>query len=395
MNKLNRKQIIDICKTRGITGYSNKNKDQLIQLVSSNDDVKVCNDEPIKINRLNYIGSKYLLIDWIIENIKNITGITTFNNVKFADLFSGTGIISYYFRTLNAIILSNDAELYSSIITHAFTRSIYNSKLENIISTLNTEINENKYDNIYGYITIHYSPYNNNERKFFTIDNAKIIDYIRLRIEQYKSDIDIDEYKFLLASLLISADNISNVPAVYGCYLKNYKTKAIKKLKIAPIHSNKNQSNTLSQIYNMNILDDELINKIDVDITYLDPPYNERQYSKNYFPLNMIAKTPEQLNNEPELKGKTGIPVDCFISPFCKKGIILEESFERLFDKIKTKWLFLSYNSESNITKEKMLLLISKYGDVTLFEKEYKRFKSFEYNDDKSIKEYLFCLKKY
>jgi adenine-specific DNA-methyltransferase len=227
MNKLNRKQIIDICKTRGITGYSNKNKDQLIDIISSFDDMKISNDEPIKINRLNYIGSKYLLIDWITDNIKNITGITSFSNIKIADLFSGTGIISYHFRTLNAIILSNDAELYSSIITHAFTCSVYNSKLETIISTLNTEINENKYDNTIGYITTYYSPYNNNERKFFTIENAQIIDYIRFRIEQYKSNIDKYEYYFLLASLLISADNVSNVPAVYGCYLKNYKAKAI------------------------------------------------------------------------------------------------------------------------------------------------------------------------
>jgi adenine-specific DNA methylase len=129
------------------------------------------------------------------------------------------------------------------------------------------------------------------------------------------------------------------------------------------------------------------------DFVYLDPPYNDRQYSKNYFPLNIIAKTPKQLEKEPELKGKTGIPTDCFISPFCKKGKTVEESFEKLFKELKTSWIFLSYNSESLISKSRMCEIMEKYGNVSVIERDYKRFKSFEYNKDKEIKEYLFCLK--
>jgi adenine-specific DNA-methyltransferase len=125
----------------------------------------------------------------------------------------------------------------------------------------------------------------------------------------------------------------------------------------------------------------------------LDPPYNERQYSKNYFPLNIIAKTPELLVGQ-ELKGKTGIPSDCFISPFCKKGATVEKAFDTLVRELKTQWVFLSYNSESLVSKEKMLTLLKKYGEVSIIERDYKRFKSFEYNKDTSIQEYLFCLKK-
>ena len=127
---------------------------------------------------------------------------------------------------------------------------------------------------------------------------------------------------------------------------------------------------------------------------YLDPPYNERQYSKNYFPLNIIAKTPEELSGEITLKGKTGIPSDCFISPFCKKGDTVEKAFDTLFRELKTKWIFLSYNSESIVSKEKILELMKKYGTATVIERDYKRFKSFEYNKDTSIQEYLFCLQK-
>lgn len=93
------------------------------------------------------------------------------------------------------------------------------------------------------------------------------------------------------------------------------------------------------------------------------------------------------------LKGKTGIPEDCFTSPFCKKREV-ENAFITLISKLKTKWIFLSYNSESLLSKDKLIEILGEYGTVNIVEREYKRFKSFEYNEDKSIQEYLFILKK-
>lgn len=124
-------------------------------------------------------------------------------------------------------------------------------------------------------------------------------------------------------------------------------------------------------------------------------PITSANIPKYYFSLNIIAKTPEELLSEPPLKGKTGIPTDCFISPFCQKGDRVEKAFDLLFSKLQTKWIFLSYNSESIVSREKMLEMMAKYGTPTVLERDYKRFKSFEYNKDIHIKEYLFCLHKH
>ena len=252
------------------------------------------------------------------------------------------------------------------------------------------DIQENKHAATEGYITTHYSPHGTSERKFFTVENAKRIDYVRAILETM--DLSDDEYKFILASILISADAVSNVPAVYGCYLKKFKAKALKPIVFAPIHNNTTPSEG-SVAYNSDVLNPEFLGSFESDLIYLDPPYNERQYSKNYFPLNMIAKTPEQLQTEQPLKGKTGIPTDCFLSPFCKKGEV-EAAFDLLFRGLKTKWIFLSYSSESIVSKDKMLTLMKKYGSASVIERDYKRFKSFEYNKNVEIKEYLFCLHK-
>jgi adenine-specific DNA-methyltransferase len=360
--------------------------------------IKKCNkDISEKIHRLNYIGSKFQLLDWITNNMKEKTGWDSFTNKRIGDMFSGTGIVSYHFRKHSACVISNDAELYSSIITHAFTRSIYTETCKNIINEIQKDIQDNKHldaDESIGFITTHYSPFGLRERKFFTIENAKRIDYIRNRLELFKETLSVDEYQFILASILLSADAVSNVPAVYGCFLKNFKAKAEKLLTFTPIHNNTTPAVCDSNTYNCNILNANFLTSFESDLVYLDPPYNTRQYSKNYFPLNIIAKTPEQLLTEMPLKGKTGIPVDCFISPFCKKGDVAEKAFDTLFRELKTEWIFLSYNSESIVSKEKMLDIMKKYGDASVIEKDYKRFKSFEYNKDVEIKEYLFCLKK-
>lgn len=391
--KKTRTELIELCKERNIKGYSKYKKSDIIKLLTSQSSTSQSVQE--KIHRLNYIGSKFQLLDWIIQHMKEQTKYTTFENKTIGDLFSGTGIVSYYFRKTLSNVISNDAELYSSIITHAFTRSIYTPECIRIIKELQEEIIENKHTSTNGFITTHYSPYNSNQRKFFTIDNARRIDYLRNRLETICPSITTDEYKFILASIIISADAVSNVPAVYGCFLKKFKTKALKPLILTPIHNNTSLSYTESTTYNSDVLNPSFLQSLpQFDIVYLDPPYNQRQYSKNYFPLNIIAKTHVELLKEEPLKGKTGIPTDCFISSFCKKGDVAEKTFNILFKSLNTKWIFLSYNSESIVSKEKMLEIMNTYGTVSVIERYYKRFKSFEYNNNIEIKEYLFCLEK-
>ena len=383
-------ELISLCKENKIKGYYGKKKLEILKLLLPDMKTEIL---PEKISRLNYIGSKYKLLEWITNNIKEKTGWDSFENKTIADIFSGTGIVSYHFRKNMSIVISNDVELYSYIITHAFTSSVYTEKCKNIIIEFQKDMDENKHSNTNGFITSHYSPQSTEERKFFTVDNAKRIDYIRNKLESIKHTISDDEYKFILASIIISADSVSNVPAVYGCFLKNFKDKANKKLSLIPIHNITSLYKKGSKTYNSDVLKKEFITSFESDLVYIDPPYNERQYSKNYFPLNIIAKTPGNLLSEEPLKGKTGIPTDCFISTFCKKTGITD-SFDLIFSQLKTKWIFMSYNSESIISKDKMIDIMKKYGNVSVVERDYKRFKSFKYNKDKDIKEYLFCLNK-
>jgi adenine-specific DNA-methyltransferase len=344
------------------------------------------------IQRLNYIGSKFQLLEWLETNIKEKTGWTDFQGKRIGDLFAGTGVVTYHFRNKGAVTFTNDAELYSSIIAAAFAFSVYSDKCKQFMTRMSLDIQARRHDAVTGYIQKHYSPSEGCERMFFTVENAKRIDYIRKELDM-DDDLSPQDFKFLLASLLLSADAVSNVPAVYGCYLKNFKAKALKELVLQPIHEMTTLAQPGSTIFHSDVLSPDLLEKVVCDAVYLDPPYNERQYSKNYFPLNMIAKTPGDQAAAAPLTGKTGIPTDCFISPFCKKGEV-KAAFQKLVAGLKTEWVFLSYSSESLISKDDMINLLKAYGEVSVVERDYKRFKSYEYNEDKAILEYLFCLKK-
>ena len=347
-----------------------------------------------QLHRLNYIGSKYQLLGWLDENILASTKWKSFERKSVADLFAGTGIVSYHFRNYKCQVSTNDAELYSFIIAKALTCSVYTQTCETLIQSIQAQLEAGEHSQTAGFITKNYSPYGESERMFFTVDNARRIDFVRTRIEEIRSDVTDDEYSFILASLLLSADAVSNVPAVYGCYLKNFKTKAQKNLSLKPIHINKDTPVSGSSAFNSDVLSEDFLQNIRADMVYLDPPYNNRQYSKNYFPLNMIALTPAEQDAELPLKGKTGIPESCFLSKFCKKGSSVEDAFIALFKNIRTEWIFLSYSSDGIVSKEKMIELMSQYGTVSVCQRQYKKFKSFEYNSDTPLQEFLFCLHK-
>lgn len=113
----------------------------------------------------------------------------------------------------------------------------------------------------------------------------------------------------------------------------------------------------------------ELIKEINGDILYLDPPYNQRQYSANYHILNTITEYDDFIP-----KGKTGLR-EYNRSDYCKKQSV-HESFEELIHHAQFQYIFLSYNNEGLMSEDDVKSIMSKYGSYKLITKEYQRFKA-------------------
>lgn len=332
---------------------------------------------------MNYIGSKLKLCQHFLpETIKSVCGIDLSQKI-FCDIFAGTGIVGRTFKTSVKKVISNDIEYYSYILNKNYIEN--HCPLENA-ENLVSELNELSLCED-GFIYKNYCLGGNGERQYFSDENGKKIDSIRIKIEEWKNTEKINKnmYYFLLASLLESADKVANTASVYGAYLKNLKKSAQKQmiLESADFELNDNEHEVFKSDAN------ELITRISGDILYLDPPYNSRQYGANYHILNTIAEYKPFVP-----KGKTGLR-EYTRSKYCSVSSVKEE-FENLIKNANFKYIFLSYNNEGLMSVEDVRGIMRKYGRYDLAQTDYQRFKadSNRFNKAESTVEYLHILEK-
>lgn len=309
---------------------------------------------------MNYIGSKQKLSSFISTSVNSVVG-NDLSQKTFCDLFAGTGIVGRTFKKEVKKVISNDLEYYSFVLNKNYIENHKPLDYYSFVEELNL------LNGVEGFIFNEYSENGKSDRLYFSENNGKKIDAIRIKIEDWKlsNSINLKTYYFLLASLLESADKVANTASVYGAYLKHIKKSAQKELILEPalFQINDNEHEVFNEDSN------QLIKKITGDILYLDPPYNARQYGSNYHLLNTIAKYDSFLP-----KGKTGLR-DYNRSEYCSKSNV-KKSFEDLIKNANFQYTFLSYNNEGLMSEEEIRTIMSKYGKYDLVTTDYQRFKA-------------------
>lgn len=352
---------------------------------------------------MRYIGNKENLCDKIfhIMQSKNINGNS------FFDFFAGTTSVGQYFKQKKYQIFSSDLMYFSFVLQKAYLENNETVLFEKLLQNIFVETNDLFATNIdkvilflntippqEGFIYQNYTPTGTANleipRMFFSDENGKIIDAIRQQIEIWKQDnlISENEYFILLACLIESVSFYANVAGVYAAFHKKWDPRAVKKMMLRPIKISNNKLD--NQVYNKDSV--ELLEHIEADIFYLDPPYNQRQYAPNYHLLETIAKY-----DNPTIKGVSGMrDYQHQKSKFCNAKTGLEE-LDKVAQNGKFKHLILSYNSEGIMPSEGIISVLEQYGKTELVEFDYLRFKSNNNGESKHkkyIKEQLYILKK-
>jgi adenine-specific DNA-methyltransferase len=346
---------------------------------------------------MRYIGNKENLLDKIYQVMqsKNIKGNS------FFDFFSGTVNVGKFFKKLNYQVFSSDLLYFSYILQRAYIVNDEELHFETLLSKINFQSMSlfasplhivveylNQIEPQEGFIFQNYTP--NGNRMFYSDENGKIIDAIRQQIEEWKTEdlISENEYFVLLACLIETVPFYANIAGVYAAFQKKWDARAVKKLILRPIEFVVNHKKNFA--FNTNSV--ELLDQVNADIFYLDPPYNQRQYAPNYHLLETIAKY-----DNPEIKGVTGLRnYDNEKSKFCNAATALQELFV-IAEKGQFKTLILSYNNEGIMPQEQIISTLQNHGKVELVEFDYTRFKSNnngESKHKKMIKEQLYILQK-
>lgn len=319
-------------------------------------------NQKFEISNRRYLGSKQKLIDFIHEVIDN--KIDNFST--FFEPFGGTGVVSSYYNDQDKDIIINDL-LYSNFIAYNtfFSSEAYD---KNKIETLINEFNDVdvKNDNYYSV---------NFGNKYFTEQNAKKIGYIREKIDQYFNldFINQREKNILVTSLLYAADKAANTCGHYDAYREKLDTLKTLKMLVPQINDTANTNNSI-----FNIDANLLANQITSDVTYIDTPYNSRQYGDAYHLLENIAK-----NKKSELTGKAMKMKDRkhIKSDYCTVKAV--HAFKDLIMKLNTRYILVSYNnmaqkgngrSNAKISNEEIIEILSKRGKVEVYSTEFNAF---------------------
>lgn len=328
---------------------------------------------------MRFIGGKSLLLN----NIVDVINQNTKDVVKIGDLFTGSGVVAQYFKSIGYEVVANDLMYMSYCLSRGMIELNTPPKFEYLDIDVFEYLNNIPEPSDKGkcFIYNNYSPVGNCERMYFQSDNAWKIDSIRQQIESWYSSCIVTEaeYFYLISCLLSAVPYVANITGVYAAYLKCWDKRTYNSLEVKPIEII--ASDKICKSYNLSA--DKVCDYEDFDLVYIDTPYNNRQYAPNYHVLETIARY-----DYPELHGKTGMR-DYERSEFCQRGRVAD-AFYGLFKSLKTRYAVVSYNNEGLLTTEEMTGILGNFGNVKLYEYPYRRYKSKIPNNESGLKEQIY-----
>ena len=353
---------------------------------------------------ITYIGNKRALLYFIEEGIETVKKKVCKKKLNIFDLFSGSGIVSRFFKKHANRLIANDLEKYCEVTNLCYLTNFSKFNKNLFTEIYNSIIYELKNKPLgRGIISEQYAPKDDKnilpgERVFYTKRNAMYLDTARQLIDKAPNE----HKNFLLAPLLSEASIHTNTSGVFKGFYKDSKTglgkfggdksnalsRILSDINIPfPVFSNFECD---VEIYRKN--SNEIAKQInDVDLAYIDPPYNQHPYGSNYFMLNLLV---DYLPSN-KISNVSGIPADWNRSVYNKSKAAITV-FKDLLENIKAKYLLISFNSEGFIPMQEMINLLKSIGKVQILEKQYNTFRGSRNLRNRKIhvKEYLYLVDK-
>ena len=230
------------------------------------------------ISNRRYLGNKYKLLNWI----KGIVESHCDNVESFFDVFSGTGSVASSFTDKRLVVCDMMKSNYYAAICWFSPEKIDRKKLTRLLEFYNN-FDASREDN---YMSQNFS------NTYFNGITCQKIGYIRDNIEERyrRGEVNEREKACVITSLFYAMDRISHTCGHYDSFIRDGRYKGVLELRMPENDYPLNDNNRIYCADSNAIADQE-----QVDVAYLDPPYNSRQYCDAYHLLENIAlwKKPE------------------------------------------------------------------------------------------------------
>jgi adenine-specific DNA-methyltransferase len=332
---------------------------------------------------ITYIGNKRALLGQIgaaLERVKRRLGK---DRLRVFDAFSGSGVVSRFLKAHASLVVSNDIEDYAAVLGRCYLRNrstIDLAALREIVAELNARVAAEPLPP--GFIEEMYAPRDEvhitaRDRVFYTKRNARRLDNYRRLL----GSVDADVREMLLGPLLAAASVHANTAGVFKGFYKDRRTGVGR--------FGGTGADALTRILGEITLEPPVVSRFecdcevlqedanaaaarlkDLDLAYLDPPYNQHPYGSNYFMLNLLVR----YERPAQVSRVSGIPTDWRRSGYNVRAKSLP-LIRQLVEKLDARFLLVSFNNEGFIGPEEMRMLLSEAGKVEVLEMPYNAFR--------------------
>src|SRR5256885_4518953 len=246
---------------------------------------------------MRYIGNKTRLLPFILRTLDK-EGIDA---GVVHDAFAGTASVGRALKERGWRVYGSDLLMSSYVFQRAYVvADSADPAVEEMARGL-SRISPSE-----GFISRHFSPAGDATsagRMYFTPENAARIDAARGELESWRrsGSVSEDSYYLLLAGIIEGADRVANTAGVYASYMKRWQPNAKRAFAVSVECT---VSGRPATAYLMDAA--EAAKSIgEVDLIYIDPPYNSRQYVAYYHIPEILARG--WSGSEPAIRGKVGL----------------------------------------------------------------------------------------
>jgi adenine-specific DNA-methyltransferase len=303
---------------------------------------------------IKYLGSKRTLLPTILAAVRAATGART-----VIDLFSGTSRVGHALKREGYRVLANDANAYAATLARCYVETD-REDVERDARLLIAELNA--LPGRPGYVTQTFCE----RARYFRPENGARIDAIRDEIARKALPPRLEAV--LLVSLMEAADRVDSTTGVQMAYLKRWAPRALQPLALRLPELLPRARHGKGRAYALDALD--AVERLEGDVAYLDPPYNQHSYLGNYHVWETLVRW-----DAPPVYGTACKRVDCRErrSPFNSRRQF-GAAFGRVVERVRAPVVVVSFNDEGYASREELEKLLARRGRVVALPHDYPRY---------------------
>lgn len=319
---------------------------------------------------IKYLGSKRVIVPTLVELVGTLDGVE-----RIADLFAGTSRVGHAFKRAGYGVLSNDHNAYAETLARCYVQADHEQHAE-VAAEILAELEQLAPRP--GYFCRTFCE----ESRFFQPHNGARVDAMRDEIarRQVAGELGADPVRaaeleaVLLVSLMEAADRVDSTTGVQMAYLKSWATRSERDLALRLPDLLPRAAGGAGSALGLEAEEAARIASNEVDLVYLDPPYNQHKYLGNYHIWETLVRW-----DAPEAYGIAKKRTDCRErkSAFNSRpaaAMALHAVIEAALSGSRVRFVLLSFNDEGFLDRGQIESMLRPHGTVQVLELDHKRY---------------------